>query len=88
MGSPHKAPTRAVVEQRTIQNLKEICGIPADSIHDEASVEKELFVESAKFMELIVSLEEEFDVSIDFIEVLRLKTLAPIVDYLHSLTVS
>lgn len=79
------APSRKVVEQRTIELLEQVCGIPRSSIHEAASVEDELLVESARFMELIVSLEEEFDMSIDFIEVLRRKTLAPIVDYLHSI---
>jgi acyl carrier protein len=84
-GSPSARDTREIVAQRASELLQEVCGIPRSSIHDAASLEDELLVESAKFMELIVSLEEEFDVSIDFIEILRLKTLGPIVDYLHSM---
>ena len=78
--------TREVIQQRTSDLLEQVCGIPRASIHDGASVEDELLVESARFMELIVSLEEEFDVSIDFLEVLRRKTLAPIVDYIYAMT--
>lgn len=78
-------PSRDVVRERLRQLVHEITGVELDVVTDEASIDEELRMESVAFVELQVSLEEDFGIEIDAIHVVELNRFGPIVDYVHSL---
>lgn len=78
-------PSRESVRERLRQLVHEITGVELDAITDEASIDTELRMESVAFVELQVSLEEEFGIELDAIQVVELNRFGPIVDYVHGL---
>lgn len=80
-------PTRLWVRERLVTLLGEICGLSENEIRDDSTIDRELEMESVQMVELQVALEQEFDVTIDFLEVLRLNSFRRITDYIHQLTV-
>jgi acyl carrier protein len=79
------APTREVVCERLRVLLHEITGVPLDDVTERASIDEELRMESVAFVELQVSLEDEYGIEIDAVQVVELNELGPIVDYVHDL---
>ncbi len=75
-----------MVRDRIVDLLHEIAEIPRDRIVDGATIDGDLTMESIDFMELQVTLEEEFGIEIDPIRVVELNELAAIVDYVHGRT--
>lgn len=80
-----EGPTREYVRQRLSSLLQEICHRSPDEIRDAATIDRELEMESVQLVQLQVAIEEEFDVTIDFLEVLRLNSFRRITDYIHGL---
>lgn len=81
------APTREAVRERLRVLVHEITGVALDVVTDGATIDQELRMESVAFVELQVSLEEEFGIEIDAVEVVELNEFGPIVDYVHDLAV-
>jgi acyl carrier protein len=79
------APTREVVCERLRALLHEITGVPLDDVTEFASIDEELRMESVAFVELQVSLEDEYGIEIDAVQVVELNEFGPIVDYVHDL---
>jgi acyl carrier protein len=77
--------TREYVRGRLSSLLQEICKRSADDIRDTATIDRELEMESVQLIELQVAIEQEFDVTIDFLEVLRLNSFRRITDYIYGL---
>ena len=79
-------PTREAVRERLISLLEEICGLRADEIRETSTIDRDLEMESVQMVELQVAIEQEFDVTIDFLEVLRLNSFRRITDYIYGLS--
>jgi acyl carrier protein len=79
------APTREVVRERLRVLVHEITGVPLDIVTELATIDQELRMESVAFVELQVSLEEEYGIEIDAVLVVELNEFGPIVDYVHDL---
>jgi len=79
--------TRIHVRERVASLLSEIAGIPLGSITDSATVDGELAISSVAFVQLCVTVEEEYDVEIDPIRVITLNQFGAIVDYIYNLAV-
>ena len=79
------APTREVVHERLRALVHEITGVPLDVVTEIATIDQELRMESVAFVELQVSLEEEYGIEIDAVLVVELNEFGPIVDYVHDL---
>lgn len=62
--------------------IHEIAKIPREEIHDEASINNELDMDSESFMELQVTIEETFGVEVDIIDVIELNAFKPIVEHI------
>ncbi len=77
--------SRAQVRDFLATLLQEVCEIPGSAIREEATIDGELEMESVQMVQLQVAIEQEYDVSIDFLEVLRLNTFGKIVGYIHDL---
>lgn len=63
--------------------IEEIAKIPGDSITARARVDDELKMESVAFVELCVTIEDEFQIEVDPLLVLELNEFGAIVDYVH-----
>jgi acyl carrier protein len=84
-GSRVSSHSRGEVERLLRSLLVEICGIPPSAVTERASIDDELRIDSVQLAKVQVAVEEALDVSVDFLEVIRLKTFGPIVDYIHHL---
>jgi acyl carrier protein len=80
-------PSREHVREVLSRLLQEICKRSEDEIRDTATIDRELEMESVQMVELQVAIEQEFDVTIDFLEILRLNSFHRITDYIHRLAV-
>src|SRR5436190_10599123 len=65
-------PTREHVRDRLSALLQEICHRERAEIYDAATIDGQLAMESVQMVELQVAIETEFDITLDFLEVLRL----------------
>jgi acyl carrier protein len=83
-----RSPTRAEVGKRLAALLEEICGLPRDRIKENSTIDRDLEMESVQMVELQVALEQEFNITIDFLEVLRRNSFRSICAYLHLLAMS
>ena len=63
--------------------VQEVCDVAPDAITDTARIDHELAMESVQMVQIQVALEQEFDVTLDFLEILRLNAFGPIADYIH-----
>jgi acyl carrier protein len=80
-------PTREIVRERLRALVHEITGVPLDVVVEGATIDQELRMESVAFVELQVSLEDEFGIEIDAVHVVELNDFGAIVDYVHDLAV-
>lgn len=78
-------PAREYVRDRLSSLLQEICHRTPEEIRDTATIDRELEMESVQMVELQVAIETEFDITLDFLEVLRLNSFRRITDYVHAL---
>jgi acyl carrier protein len=83
--SESSLPSREAVRERLRQLVHEITGVALDAVTDDASIDEELRMESVAFVELQVSLEDDFGVEIDAVHVVELNRFGPIVDYVYDL---
>jgi acyl carrier protein len=83
LGKRH--PSRAQVRDFLVVLLHEVCEISSDRIKDTATIDHDFEMESIQMVQLQVAMEQEYDISLDFLEILRLNSFGPIVDYVHSL---
>jgi acyl carrier protein len=77
--------TRADVERLLKKLLGEICGIQEAAITSRASIDDDIRLESAQLAQVQVELEEQLTIEVDFLEILRRREFASIVDYVYSL---
>lgn len=75
--------TPAEVKQRLRCLITEIGKIPAARIVDSATVDEELAMESVVFVELLVALEDEYQIEIDPVNIIELNEFGLIADYLY-----
>lgn len=89
---PGSPPARGIdrerIRDRLLALLTEICGFAPNYIQDSSTIDRDFDLESVQMVELQVAIEQEFDVTIDFLEVLRLNSFRRITDYVHALTLA
>lgn len=78
-------PSREAVRERLRQLVHEITGVALEAVTDDATIDEELRMESVAFVELQVSLEDDFGIEIDAVQVVELNRFGPIVDYVYEL---
>jgi acyl carrier protein len=76
---------RREIRSRLIRLISEITHIPTAQITEGATLDQELGMESAIFVEVQVAVEDEYDIEIDPLEVLELNEFGAIVDYVYAL---
>ncbi len=75
---------RSEVAARLRDVLVNELGLDADKIHDDASFEEDLEVDSLGVVELLMALEDEFGVKIPDEEAESIHTVGQAVDLVHS----
>jgi len=75
--------TPAEIKQRLRDLITELAKIPAERIVDSATVDDDLAMESVVFVELLVALEDEYQIEIDPVNVIELNTFGLIGDYIY-----
>ena len=71
------------VRQRLAFLLNEIAQIPAERITDSATVDEDLAMQSVVFVELLVALEDEYQIEIYPLNVVELNEFGRIADYVY-----
>ena len=79
-------PSREAVRERLRHLVHEITGIPLDVLTEDATIDRDVRMESVAFVELQVALVDDYGIELDAVEMVELNRLGAIVDYLHGLT--
>lgn len=74
-----------MIFEHVVQALAEQFEVPAETITMETSLVDDLGADSLDVVELIMTLEETFSISISDEDAVKLDTVAKIVDYIESL---
>jgi acyl carrier protein len=83
MQTARRIPTHYEVRQRLASLLNEIAKIPTERITDSATVDEELQMQSITFVELLVAVEDEYQIGIDPLTVVDLNDFGRIADYIY-----
>ncbi|HEX6947206.1 MAG: acyl carrier protein [Acidimicrobiales bacterium] len=75
---------REQVAERLVNVLVSELGLDAEKINDEAHFEEDLDVDSLGVVELLMALEDEFDVKIPDEEAESIMTVGQAIDLVHS----
>lgn len=75
-----------LVENKVREIIAQQLGIGEDEIQADASFSGDLGADALDFMELMMALEEEFDVEIGDLDSEKLKTVQDVVDFLSNRT--
>lgn len=76
---------RSAVRERLRSLLHEIAEVPLDSIRDDATIDEHMKMNSLTFVELQVTIEDEYGIELDAVHVVELNRFDAIVDYVHEL---
>lgn len=83
---PEIDPTREQIATLVAKLLCEVAKIPADRIAETATVTDDLRMESLAFVEMLVLLEDQYEIEIDPVRVVELNELGAIIDYIYETT--
>lgn len=70
--------------ERIKETIANTLAVDADIIKPETSLKEDLEADSLDFVELVMSLEDEFDVKIGEDETAKIQTVQDIIDYLKA----
>lgn len=73
-----------MVEQKVKQILAEQLGVDASKITLQTNVAADLGADSLDLVEILMSLEDEFNISIPDEKIAEIKTVSQIVDYINA----
>lgn len=74
------------IEDRVKQILSEQLGIKEDSIYGYSSLVEDIGADSLDLVELVMQLEDEFDMEIPDEEAEKFDTVQSVIDYVHTNT--
>ncbi len=73
------------MKEKVLELIADQFGVDQSELEEETSFVNDLNADSIQLMELIMSLEEEFNVEIDEEDILSIETIGDVVDYIESL---
>lgn len=71
------------IKTKVIKLIAEQAGVAGDSISDNTSLQADLELDSLDIMDLLLVLEEEFDMQIPDEELSKIQTVSDIVNYIE-----
>jgi acyl carrier protein len=77
------AVTLSEVKQKITLLVGEIAKIPAERVTDNATIDEDLAMESVVFVELLVALEDFYQIEIDPLSVIELNQFQQVAEYVH-----
>lgn len=77
---------RSTLFEYVAELLQRITNVPRSEAMEleDACLDNELLMESLKFVELQVAIEDEYDIELDPIHIVELNRLGDIIDYIHA----
>lgn len=74
-----------MIEQKIQEIVKETLGISAENVTLDADIRKDLDADSIDIVEMMLSLESEFDIKFDGVEASAIVTVQDVIDCVNSL---
>lgn len=73
------------MKDKILQIITEQFNVNIDEIGEDTSFADDLNADSIQLMELVMTIEEEFDIEISEDEILSIETIGDVVDYIENL---
>jgi acyl carrier protein len=81
--NPLEVPTVASVEERVIEIVCENLGVNKDQVTRKTSFQEDIGADSLDIVELVMELEEEFEITIPDDQAEKIKTVGEAIDYIE-----
>lgn len=73
------------MKEKVLEIIADQFGIDVDELSDEISFKEDLEADSIQLMELVMTLEEEFDTEIDEEDIESIETVGDVIEYIENL---
>lgn len=73
------------MKDKVLEIIAEQFGVDIDELNEDLSFKDDLGADSIQLMELVMTIEEEFDTEIDEDDILSIETIGDVVDYIENL---
>lgn len=73
------------MKEKVLELISEQFNIPVEEIDEDTSFSDDLNADSIQLMELIMNIEDEFDVELNEEDIISIETIGDVIDYIDSL---
>ncbi len=73
------------MKDKILELISDQFNIPMEDIDEDTSFVDDLNADSIQLMELIMNIEEEFDVEVEEDDIISIETIGDVIDYIDSL---
>lgn len=73
------------MKEKVLELIADQFGIDTDELNEDISFKEDLEADSIQLMELVMTLEEEFDTEIDEEDITSIETVGDVIEYIESL---
>ena len=73
------------MKEKVLEIIADQFGIDLDELNEEISFKEDLEADSIQLMELVMTLEEEFDTEIDEEDIESIETVGDVIEYIENL---
>lgn len=73
------------MKEKVLELISEQFNIPVEEIDEDTSFSNDLNADSIQLMELIMNIEDEFDVELNEEDIISIETIGDVIDYIDSL---
>lgn len=73
------------MKEKVLEIIADQFGIDVDELNEEISFKEDLEADSIQLMELVMTLEEEFDTEIDEEDIESIETVGDVIEYIENL---
>lgn len=73
------------MKEKVLEIIADQFGIDVDELNEDISFKEDLEADSIQLMELVMTLEEEFDTEIDEEDIESIETVGDVIEYIENL---
>lgn len=73
------------MNEKILDIISEQFGVDKSELQEDTSFVNDLNADSIQLMELVMSIEEEFDIEIDEDDIAQIETIGDVIDYIEGL---
>ncbi len=73
------------MKEKVLEVIADQFGLDVDELNEDLSFKEDLEADSIQLMELIMTLEDEFDTEIDEEDIESIETVGDVIDYIENL---